>query len=209
MLIDPAAGLMKFKREVDRVQRQQKTLRSWGCHVIEINEGARTVDALFLPSRPLRVSFPSSSGLVGPQGAVLMNMLESPGLSARSFGVRVALDDFDQRAPSVSFRDPFTWESLPYATMQRANNLDENGRPFSVLLDAHPLTKLPFLCMRGIREYHEHPQHTGDDWMLYRSNFSLFDVLVAVWRTCVDQARPNLLLVAPQPVINWEAVGYT
>ena len=27
---------------------------------------------------------------------------------------------------------------------------------------------LPFLCIRGVREYHRHPAHTGDAWLLHR-----------------------------------------
>ena len=26
----------------------------------------------------------------------------------------------------------------------------------------------PFLCIAGVRAYHEHPAHTGDSWWLYR-----------------------------------------
>lgn len=27
---------------------------------------------------------------------------------------------------------------------------------------------IPFLCIAGVREYHEHPAHSGDHWELYR-----------------------------------------
>lgn len=27
---------------------------------------------------------------------------------------------------------------------------------------------VPFLCLAGVREYHEHPAHTGDSWWLHR-----------------------------------------
>jgi hypothetical protein len=27
---------------------------------------------------------------------------------------------------------------------------------------------VPFLCMRGVREYHRHPAHTGDSWLIHR-----------------------------------------
>lgn len=27
---------------------------------------------------------------------------------------------------------------------------------------------LPFLCIPGIREYHNHPSHSGDSWLLHR-----------------------------------------
>ena len=28
--------------------------------------------------------------------------------------------------------------------------------------------KPPFICIPGIREYHNHPAHTGDSWLLHR-----------------------------------------
>jgi hypothetical protein len=27
---------------------------------------------------------------------------------------------------------------------------------------------IPFLCIAGVREYHEHPAHSGDAWELHR-----------------------------------------
>lgn len=27
---------------------------------------------------------------------------------------------------------------------------------------------MPFICLPGVREYHEHPGHTGDSWFLHR-----------------------------------------
>ena len=27
---------------------------------------------------------------------------------------------------------------------------------------------MPFLCLVGVREYHDHPAHTGDAWWLHR-----------------------------------------
>lgn len=29
---------------------------------------------------------------------------------------------------------------------------------------------LPFLCIAGVREYHEHPAHSGDLWELHRES---------------------------------------
>ena len=36
------------------------------------------------------------------------------------------------------------------------------------LLISHGPDELPFLCLPGVREYHVHPAHTGDDWLLHR-----------------------------------------
>ena len=56
--------------------------------------------------------------IVLPAGSVLAFQL--PSLAARSFKVRVDLSDFDIRAPSVEFIDPWTDLPLNYELMFRA-----------------------------------------------------------------------------------------
>lgn len=36
------------------------------------------------------------------------------------------------------------------------------------LMQAHSPEDVPFLCLAGVREYHEHPAHSGDLWELHR-----------------------------------------
>jgi hypothetical protein len=62
--------------------------------------------------------------------------------------------------------------------------------------------------MRGIREYHEHPQHTGDDWMQYRKHVGLFSTLDTIWKTCVLNANPNIILQPPNNIqVNFTPAG--
>ena len=178
------------------------------------------VEAIFIPRKNLMIHLPTDpppgaklppmpSGVKIPPGAKPQYMLtfELQALTGRAFGARISLDDFDQRAPSVVFCDPFTWEELPYAKLHRGNHIGDNKKGFNVLLDGHPLTKKPFLCMRGIREYHEHPQHTGDDWMQYRKHVGLFSTLDTIWKTCVFNANPNLVFQPPNLKVNWAPAG--
>ena len=37
------------------------------------------------------------------------------------------------------------------------------------LLQAHSQDEPPFLCIAGIKEYHDHPGHSGDPWAIHRS----------------------------------------
>ncbi len=37
-------------------------------------------------------------------------------------------------------------------------------------MQAYGPDDIPFLCVAGVREYHEHPAHSGDQWELYRSS---------------------------------------
>lgn len=208
MRLDPAVARRKFAREVERVEAQRAVLRGWGCFIV--GSAYPHLDAVFVPRRPMRLSLP-----VDPrqqQGLIVMARpepqfarLEVPALAARAFGLRVDLADFDQRAPGVAFHDPFTWEPLPFAQLPLGQHTDEHGKTLQVVLDGHPRTSGPFLCMRGTREYHEHPQHTGDEWALYRGQYGAFATLHTVWRTCVEGARPNLMLLPDgRRIIVWE-----
>ena len=37
------------------------------------------------------------------------------------------------------------------------------------LMQAHGDDDIPFLCIAGVREYHEHPAHSGDHWLSHRT----------------------------------------
>jgi hypothetical protein len=218
MKIDARVSKLKFKQEVERLGAQAETLKKRGIVIQTIQYPF--VEAIFIPRKNLMLHLPVTlppgaklpqlpPGVKMPPGVKPQYMAtnELQALSGRAFGVRILLDDFDQRAPSVVFCDPFTWEELPYDKIHRGNHIGDNNTPFNVLLGGHPLTKKPFLCMRGIREYHEHPQHTGDEWMQYRKHVGLFSTLDTIWKTCVLHANPNLILQPPNIQINWAQAG--
>jgi hypothetical protein len=95
------------------------------------------------------------------------------------FGVRIDFSEYDLRPPSVQFVDVFTdqplrFDEMPTQFFKRNGEVpqpDSNGAiPINVqpLLQHHAPDGPPFLCVRGTREYHDHPAHTGDSWHLYR-----------------------------------------
>lgn len=47
----------------------------------------------------------------------------------------------------------------------------------------HPITKRPFVCMAGSREYHTHSSHRSDSWENYRlrSGYDLGGILTQIW----------------------------
>lgn len=202
--VDPEVSRLKFEREINRLAEQRSALQSRGIFVL----GSPTypiVDLLFVPRHPLQVAVaaPQSGSIILPQGT--MAVVELPSLSARAFQAHFDLTDYDLRAPSLEFRDPWTDNPLPYDTMFRALEYEKERKAHLVLLGDHPTTHKPFLCLRGIREYHEHPQHSGDDWLLYRNQMSLFSIAMSVWRTSVDLVHPILI---PQPSglqVQWNA----
>jgi hypothetical protein len=193
MRVDIRVSRRKFEQEVAKLSAQTTFLSDRWIFIKRAEYPF--VDLLFVPHRPLRLVqlLPFSEGVVLPEGtpkpAAMEFHLDLP-FTTRPFGVRVGLDDFDLRPPSVIFCDPVTWQELPPNLLHRGNHVDSNGVLSPVVLDSHPVFQRPFLCMRGIREYHEHPQHTGDDWMLYRMSCSLFSTIDTVWTACVRNAHP-------------------
>lgn len=103
-------------------------------------------------------------------------------------GVLFDYSDYDLRPPSIRLVDPFTRE--PYTagelptTLMRQTEVDAPpmiGFPFppgavgAKMQQQQPLMmsyegpdELPFLCLAGVREYHDHPAHSGDRWELHR-----------------------------------------
>jgi hypothetical protein len=81
--------------------------------------------------------------------------------------VRLDFSNYDLWAPSVTFLDVFTRAPIVGGPHVQAITV-ENGEVANVVVTPHPRTGGPFLCLPGIREYHSHPQHDGDDWLLHR-----------------------------------------
>lgn len=112
------------------------------------------------------------------------------------FGVQVDFTNYDMWPPSVKFVDPLTREPWPNGVIAPVNVM-LGGRPaplflrfvedenhLGVITPQQPVLSQTgqspaFLCMRGVREYHEHPAHSGDAWLQYRGTGigSLFYIL--------------------------------
>lgn len=100
-------------------------------------------------------------------------------------GVEFDYTNYDAEPPSVRLVNPFTREpyrarelpttlnrSLPAQVVElpgvAAGNLQmQAAQP---LMQAHDPEDVPFLCIAGVREYHDHPGHSGDAWELHRAS---------------------------------------
>lgn len=96
--------------------------------------------------------------------------------------VRLDYWNFDLWPPSLTFLDPLTRQPAPPPVRAPDRVSAEEVR--DALIDQHPATLQPFLCLPGIREYHSHPQHSGDDWLLHRHlrEGDLAVVCERIWR---------------------------
>lgn len=111
------------------------------------------------------------------------------------YAVLMELSNYDVEPPSLRFVNPFTREPLKkrdIATNLQRLKLPGNPQQFPVvrfnprqpgallmlppgvsnqdLLQAWtPDDDQPFVCLQGVREYHDNPGHTSDQWWLHRS----------------------------------------
>lgn len=202
MRLDPAVSRVKFDRELARLQARTDTLESRGI-VLLSSSAFPVLDLLFVPRHFLRAVVPVSQqgALFLPPGAKAA--IEVPSLSATAFKGHFDLSNYDLEPPSLEFRDAWTDTPLRYNTMFRALQFDKDRKGHVVLLDDHPVTHKPFLCMRGIREYHEHPQHSGDEWLLYRESINMFSVVMSLWRVSVDLVHPVLIIQENGIQVQW------
>lgn len=176
LLVDPAISRIKFERELAeyRAIEDEHLRRGWWV---------------------LYAEFPR-----------LFIVFASPRLKppAVIFGAILDFTNYDFWAPSVVLVNPFTREpykakELP-TVMKRQRVIPAPAGIAAIaqiqgqevqqivseehLLQAHSPDDVPFLCVSGVREYHQHPGHTGDSWLLYRGTGrgTLFFVLDILYR---------------------------
>ena len=154
---DQRVSKRKFDREVSEFRRLASTYRARGWYLAEA-------------AYPIALVVMAAKNIKPP--ALMM-------------GVRFDYTDYDLLPPSVRMVDPFTAEpfhanELP-TQMKRslgATNLQVAGLPdgavlpqliqHQTLMQAYGQSDIPFLCLAGVREYHQHPGHSGDAWELHR-----------------------------------------
>lgn len=100
-------------------------------------------------------------------------------------GVRLDFTNYDAEPPSVRLVDPFTGAPYPFGELPTMLKRRVLGPPFpglplgpdgqpqrlvgeQPLMQAANAEDVPFLCIAGVREYHDHPAHSGDAWDLHR-----------------------------------------
>lgn len=112
-------------------------------------------------------------------------------------GVLLDFTNYDLEPPSVRLVDPFTRQpykmrELPTTLLRRQVLAMPAGFPPGAaqmfgavpLMQAHSPEDVPFLCVPGVREYHEHPAHTGDSWLIHRGQGAgkLYAILNAIYQ---------------------------
>ncbi len=175
LLVDPAVTREKFEREVATFRAVEDDHRQRGCFLY-------------------RATFPE---------VVVLFATPKVRPAMLVFGARIDFSNYDLWAPSVQLVDPFTL--APYrlreapTRLTRAMRVTPEGAPQPAfqaanLLIAHNEEDIPFVCMPGTREYHEHPAHTGDSWLLHRGlgEGTLAHIVTVLARHGIEHARPHI-----------------
>lgn len=151
-LVDPAISRTKFEREIASFLKHEYVHSKKGIWLV-------------------KACFPEAFFVFG------ISQVNPPAIA---FGALFNFENFDLWAPSVRLANPFT--RIPYKGKESPNSLLRRVQgPDGVanlppgvqvltqaILQSHDPEDDPFLCLPGIREYHEHPAHSGDPWLLHR-----------------------------------------
>lgn len=153
---DPAVSRAKFEREIAQYRGLEADYRARGWLLVR----AEFPEALVIMAAP---------------------QMKPPAIVT---GVLFDYTNYDAAPPSVRLVDPFT--GVPYLFKDLPTGLRRSlpGQPFALpgmapgqqvlvnqqipLMQANAPEEIPFLCLAGVREYHEHPAHSGDAWELHR-----------------------------------------
>lgn len=156
--VDPQVSRTKFDREIAEYRQVERDYLRRGWLLV-------------------RADFPS-----------VLVALAAPQLRPPAIVTGVAFDytNYDMEPPSVRLVNSFTEE--PYKAKDLPTHLkrsvETDGPPIPGLqlplgaqarfMAQQPLMQwygpddTPFLCLAGVREYHDHPGHSGDSWELHR-----------------------------------------
>lgn len=86
------------------------------------------------------------------------------------FGILMDFENYDVDPPSVRFVDPMTKQYLQRSAVNAPFfRLRPDGQVDQLIQGWSPDDESPFLCLQGVREYHENPGHSGDSWLLHRA----------------------------------------
>ena len=147
--VEPEVSLIKFKEEIDDFHKISDDWRKKG--VFLVHEDYPIMEFLFTTPK-LRPS-------------------------AIAFCAQIDFTNYDMEPPSLKFICPFTKKTLnrneilpKFLQIKMPEKVNPNIPPQNQIQQQDLLQgdETPFLCIPGIKEYHDHPAHTGDSWLLYR-----------------------------------------
>lgn len=133
-------------------------------------------EPIAIPVAPGGPALPAGPDLLIGSGAVVaqqqMNVPDLGSLRTRELILRVDCSDFDGQPPLAEL---LTADGVPLPPGKWPHDPREQG-----IIYGHPRYARPFFCRRGLREYHEHPQHEDDPWDRWREGMPLYQIVLGV-----------------------------
>jgi putative metal binding uncharacterized protein len=184
-VVDPIVSRAKFDRELGQYRAREDTYRQRGWWLMRAEYPRVLVAFISMKTKPRAIEF----------------------------GALLDFTNYDLRPPSVRIVDPFT--EIPYAkkelptmmprraTPETAHALFQIGNqvvPVSFLIQAWDNGGVPFVCLPGVREYHDNPGHSGDSWFLHRNGGegTLYYILEKLWQYGSDACETFQVNMIPQ-----------
>jgi hypothetical protein len=133
----------KLQSELDAWRRNEADHRRRGLVLLRADLDALVVEVAFLTLIPM--------------GATQIPIVMP--------AIRLNYENYDLWPPALTFIDIFSGQACK-APLEEALMPGPDGQARNVLMTN--TSGKQFLCLRGTREYHEHPDHNGDLWTLYR-----------------------------------------
>ena len=127
--------------------------------------------------------------------------------------------NYDAEPPSVRLIDPFSGRLLlnkelstrfrrmipgPEMPIPGPDGAKVQMNTAQDLMQAVSPDDLPFLCIAGVKEYHDHPGHSGDPWELHRSagEGRLVRLLEVISKYGVEPVKAFNVNLVPQVTFN-------
>ena len=152
--VDPAVSRAKFDRELADYRSMEADYRARGWFLLKAEW-------------PIAVVLLASSKTTPPTIVT---------------AVRFDFSNYDAEPPSVRLVDPFSERPLqnseipvrlprlvPGPEVVMPDGTKQQLKVPQELMQGHSPDDIPFLCIAGVKEYHDHPGHSGDPWELHRS----------------------------------------
>ena len=175
MATDPLVSRAKFAREVKPFEDERERYALMGIWVL-YSEYPEILVAFATPKSP-QVFVPF---------AALVDFTDYDALP-----LRVTLVHPCTRKP-LNFSEvlPQVFPNIQFPVPGRINRLRlDNATGGQIIQDSllqgyDNTDAKPFLCLPGVKSYHDHPGHTGDSWWLHRSlgEGSLHTILYTLWK---------------------------
>ena len=172
---DPAVSRRKFDREIAKFRSQADEYRRWGWLLAEAEFPHALVILATAKTQPIAILcgvwFDYSNYDAAPPSVRLVHPLTREPYKWSQVPTRL----LRRPAPPAEGEaaqplPPAVAQALPHGIAQALAQGVAQARLVEPqpLMQAYGADDIPFLCIAGVREYHEHPAHSGDHWLSHR-----------------------------------------